>query len=59
MNTKPQLLPLPLDMSVNVPMVEEMSRLVGFHLPPSTVSSARARAAVARIFKVLERRTRT
>ena len=54
-NTKPQLLPLPLDMSVNVPMVEEMTSLVGFHLPPATVSSDRARAAVARIFKVLQR----
>jgi tubulin polyglutamylase TTLL4 len=51
-NTKPQLLPQPLDTAVNKPMVEEMFRLVGFHLPPAALFSRREAEAVCRVFQL-------
>ena len=36
-NNRPSIFTKPVDMAVNKPMVEEMFRLVGYHLPPSAV----------------------
>ena len=36
-NNRPSIFTKPVDMAVNKPMVEEIFRLVGYHLPPSAV----------------------
>jgi len=49
-NTKPQLLPFPLDSAVNKPMVLEMFHIVGYHLPAHVLHSVQGGAEVAKLF---------
>jgi len=49
-NTKPQLLPYPLDSFVNKPMVLEMFHIVGYHLPNCVINSLQGGKDVIQLF---------
>jgi len=50
-NTKPELLPFPLDSAVNKPMILEMFHIVGYHLPANVLHSLQGGEDIARLFK--------
>jgi len=50
-NTKPQLLSYPLDSAVNKPMVLELFKIVGFHLPTPVLLSPQGGEDVSTLFK--------
>jgi len=50
-NTKPELMQHPLDSAVNKPMVLEIFRLVGYHLPASVLGNRQGGEDINRLFK--------